>query len=146
MNTHQKIEFLCQIIKSLIGMILSIIAILVSYEVWNQFASKATSFKGFEMEITELESPAIIFTFWPLKKMDYPSDVPYQSYEQWKLGQDFNLIFGVTEYKNVHERVIFNETHTSYNISHSSMGKVVLSKKKHQNMAMSSKYLQILSI
>ena len=128
MNTHQKIAFLCQTIKWLIGMILSIIAILVSYEVWNQFASKATSFKESEMEITGSESPAITFTFWPLKKMDYPSDVPYHSYEQWKLGEDFNLTFGVTEYRNVHEQVIFNETHTSSNISHSSMGKVVLSK------------------
>ena len=128
MNKHQKITLICQTIKSLIGIILSIIAILVSYEVWNQFASKATSFKEFEIEITESESPAITFTFWPLKNMDYSSNVPYQSYEQWKLGEDFDLTFGVTEYRNVHEQVIFNETHMSSNISHSSMGKVVLSK------------------
>ena len=102
------------------------IAIIVSNEVWNQFASKATSFKEFEMETKESESPAIIVEFWPLKKMDYPANVPYQSYKQWKLGEDFNLTFGVTEYKTVKEQVIFNQTHKSSNISHGSVGKVVL--------------------
>ena len=126
MNTHHKIAFLCQTIKLLIGISLLVIAIFLSNEVWNQFASKATSFKESEMEITESESPAIIIGFWPLKNMDHPSGVPYQSYEQWILGKDFDLTFGVIEYQTVKEMLVFNQTHTSSNISHGSIGKVVL--------------------
>ena len=49
MNTHHKIAILCQTIKLLIGISLLVIAIFISNEVWNQFASKATSFKESEM-------------------------------------------------------------------------------------------------
>ena len=56
-----------------------------------QPASKATSFKEYEEEVTQNETVTVVIGLWPLKNMNYKDNRSYQSYEQWELGKDFNL-------------------------------------------------------
>ena len=74
------IQTLCQILKNTIMFILSAVSILISKEVFEQYASKDTSFKQSEELVSEDVSPTIIFGFWPLKQMNYPRDVQNQAY------------------------------------------------------------------
>ena len=69
-----------------------------------------------------------MFQFWPLKRTDYPSSVPYQSHEQWKLGTDFTLAFGVLNYRSAEEAINLEENVKHLNISHSSIGHVQFDK------------------
>ena len=97
-------------------------------EVFEQYASKDTSFKQSEELVGKDVSPTIILGFWPLKQMTYPPNVPYQAYHQWELGKDFTLTFGVTQYKNVQESIVLTENGEQLEISHSNVGKVTFQK------------------
>ena len=108
--------------------ILSAVSILISMEVFEQYASKDTSFKQSEELVDTDVSATIILGFWPLKQMNYPPNVPYQAYQQWELGKDFTLTFGVTQYKNVQESVVLTEKDEHLEISHSNVGKVSFQK------------------
>ena len=121
---YSNIDILCILVKYLITLILLIIAIVLSKDVFDQYTSKATSFKQHEKEISKNESVTLVMEFWPLKKNDYPTSTPFQSYEQWKLGKDFTLTFGVTNYRIAQEIVHLEEHMEDSEISHSSIGKV----------------------
>ena len=103
------------------------LSVFVSKNVLEQYASKATSFKQFEEYITDQESATVVVSFWPLKKVDYPKSIPYQFHEQWRLGKDFTIMFGVTNYRTSQEMVVFQEKSQEMNISHSLVGKVKFS-------------------
>ena len=124
MKSHQKIRLLCLSVKFGIIILLSASAILISREVFTQYASRDTSFKQSEVQVTEKESITLVVAFWPLKKMDYPTDVPYQAYEQLELGKDFTLRFGITEYRSAQESITLTENDNDLKISHSQIGKV----------------------
>ena len=125
------IDILCILVKYLIALILLIIAIVLSKDVLDQYRSKATSFNQHEKEIRENESVTIVMEFWPLKKTDYPTSTPFQSYEQWKLGKDFTLTFGVTNYRIAQEVIQLEEQMADSEISHSSIGKVHFDRLTH---------------
>ena len=124
MNSKQKIAILFNLVRYLIMAGLLVISIFISKEVLEQYASRATSFKQSEVDITEKESVTIVVGFWPLKKMDYPEDIPLQTYEQLELGKDFSLSFGLTHYKTFKERIWLRENDVDLEIMHSSIGKV----------------------
>ena len=100
------------------------VSILISKEVFEQYQSKATSFKQYEEEITKNESITVVISFWPLKSTNYSAEVPYQVREQWQLNSDFNLSFGIVEYKSIREKVLLREPKANLSITHSSIGKV----------------------
>ena len=128
MNSHQKLAILCQFTKFIILVLLTIVSILISKEVWDQYKSKATSFKQTEKEITAEESVTVVPSFWPLKNMNYSDDVPYQAREQWQLNSDFNLTFGVAEYVSIREKLELKNTNANYSIKHGSVGEVKFEK------------------
>ena len=99
MVIRSKLHIICHVVKLILTFILLIISAFISKDVLEQYLSKSTSFKQFERQITQNETVTLVLGFWPLKRMNYPSYVPFQSYEQWKLGQHFKLTFGVTNYK-----------------------------------------------
>ena len=124
MDSQQKVLILCNLIKYIIVVILTVISISISKEVWQQYQSKATSFKQSQKTITKAESITVVLSFWPLKKMDYPSMTPYQSYEQCKLNSDFKISFGVSEWKTFKEKVDLTENSANLSITHFKVGKV----------------------
>ena len=128
MNSQQKVKIVCHLIKYVISTILAVVSILISKEVFEQYQSKATSFKQYEEDITENESITVVITLWPPKSSNYSADVPYQAYEQWQLNSDFNLAFGIAEYKSITEKVSLREPNANYNIIHDSVGKVEFEK------------------
>ena len=83
MNFTKKVDLSCKIVQATLTIVFLAISITISKEVWEQYASKATSFKQSEADITELESVTVVFGFWPLKNSNYPEDVPHQSHDQW---------------------------------------------------------------
>ena len=128
MDSQQKLTIICQLIKYIISTLLAVVSILISKEVIEQFQSKATSFKQYEEEITENESITVVISFWPLKSTNYSADVPYQVREQWQLNTDFNLAFGIAEYKSITDKVSLREPNADYSINHNSVGKVKFEK------------------
>ena len=118
----RKIRILANFLKHLIAFILFGISILISNDVLDQYASKATSFKQYEEELTNTKSISIVVELWPLKKMDYPTSVPYQSYERWELGKDFTLSFGIATYRTAHEIIPLKEDVRDYELSHNAIG------------------------
>ena len=124
MNITKKVDFLCLVLKYLIFLILVITSILLSKDVFDKYASKATSLKNYEEDITLKESLTVVMYLWPLKKMDYPDSTPYQSYEKWILGKDFVLNFGVSNYKMAHEIISLKEDIQEYELSHKAVGSV----------------------
>ena len=124
MDSRQKVVIACNLIKYIIVLILTVISIYISKEVWQQYQSKATSFKQSQKTITKAESITVVLSFWPLKKMDYPSTTPYQSYKQWKLNSDFKVSFGVSEWKTIKEQVDLTENSANLSITHIKVGKV----------------------
>ena len=108
-------------------MFLLIISLLISKDVFEQYSSKAASFVQREEEISEEERVFLVVGFWPLKHMNYPSKTPYQSYEQWELGKDFTLSYGVRTYSSAKETISLKE-HKNLKIDHSSVGKVTFEK------------------
>ena len=124
MTRYFKALILCGSIKYFIMLILIVISVLLSKENLQQYASKATSFKQYEVKVTENESVALILNLWPIKKMDYLASHPYQLFEQWELGKDFTLSFGVVNYKTVIEKIELEENNDNLKIVHGSVGKV----------------------
>ena len=122
MSCSRKIHIFANFLKYLIAFILFGISILISNDVLDQYASKATSFKQYEEELTNTKSISIVVELWPLKKMDYPTSVPYQSYERWELGKDFTLSFGIATYRTAHEIIPLKEDVRDYKLSHNSIG------------------------
>ena len=119
---------ICKAIKFTIALVLFAISVQVSKDVFGQYSSKSTSFKQYEEEITEKESVTIVLGFWPPKKSNNQVSMPYQSYEQWKLGDDFTLAFGVINYPKSLEEINLQEISEYMIISHSSVGKVKFNK------------------
>ena len=101
-----------------------IISILISKDVFDQYSSKAASFKHYEEVLTEKESVTVVLGLWPHKDMDNPTSTPYQSYEQWKLGKDFFLSYGVMDYNTPQEMIYLKENNDNLKISHSDIGNV----------------------
>ena len=122
MSCSRKIHIFANFLKYLIAFILFGISILISNDVLDQYASKATSFKQYEEELTNTKSISIVVELWPLKKMDYPTSVPYQSYERWELGKDFTLSFGIATYRTAHEIIPLKEDVRDYKLSHNAIG------------------------
>ena len=120
----KKLELMCIIFKYILTFILLAISITISKDVLEQYASKAASFKQREEEVTEKEGITLVVGLWPLKKMDYAASIPYQSYDQWKLNQDFRLKFGVMNYKTAQDSIELKENTNELNIVHSGIGKV----------------------
>ena len=128
MDVQQKVKLVCHLFKFIITIILTVVSILISKEVWEQYQTKATSFKHSEQDITENESVTVVVSLWPLKNTNYSDEVPYQAREQWQLNSDFNLSFGIAEYKLIREEVRLTEPNANLSISHSSIGKVKFEK------------------
>ena len=84
-----------KILLAIIVIILAIIAIYLSEEIWVQYISKDTSFSESETKVTRTDSPTFVFGFWPLKKTNYSEEIPYMAYEQLELGKDFEVSFGI---------------------------------------------------
>ena len=124
MYMQDKVDIFCTTVKYILTLALLATSILISKDVLDKYASKATSFQRYTENITEKESIAIVFYLWPLKKMDYPGSIPYQSYEQWKLNRDFMVAFGIANYRTTQEMIYLNENNYESYISHSSVGKV----------------------
>ena len=124
MDSKNKRDILCLAIKYMLSLFLFLISVLLSKDVLDQYASKSTSFKQYEEEITVNESVTVVMNLWPLKNMDYPASIPFQSYEQWELEKDFKLAFGVTKYKSAQEKIYLSEYDNNLEISHSSIGRI----------------------
>ena len=124
MTLQEKLKIFCIAVKYTLTLILLIMSILISKDVLDKYASKATSFQRYEENITEKESITIVFYLWPLKKMDYPGSIPFQSYEQWKLNHDFTVAFGIANYRTTQEMIYLKDNNYNSYISHSSVGKV----------------------
>ena len=124
MHVQNKLDILCKFIKYTLALFLLVVSIVLSKDVLDQYTSKATSYKQNEQDITQDESITLSFAFWPLKKTDYPSSVPFQAYEQWKFGKDFTLRYGVLSYRSAQEVINLEEDRENYEISHSSIGKI----------------------
>ena len=125
MGLTNRLKVLHLLLKYLITLILLAISIVISKDVFDQYASKSTSYKQYEEVLTDNESVTLVIGFWPLKKMKYPDSTPYQSFEQWELDKDFELSFGISNYRTIQE---MNNWHNNDDadliISHSSIGKV----------------------
>ena len=124
MAVQSKLSIFCSSVKYIIALFLLVVSIILSKDVLDQYTAKATSYKQKEQDVTENESITLSFQFWPLKRTDYPSSVLYQSYEQWKLGTDFTLAFGILNYRSAEEVLNLDENTKDFNISHSSIGHV----------------------
>ena len=128
MNSLRRLNVICKFVKCSLLLILLATSIFFSKDVLDQYASKATSFKEYEEEITQKESVTVVVALWPLKNMNYTDNRPYQSYEQWELGVDFNLSFGVANYLSAVEKLSLKDYKMDLNLKHSSVGKVSFNK------------------
>ena len=118
-----------KVLNIIIFVILTALAIYLSEEILVQYAAKDTSFSQSEIKVTEEDSPTFVFAFWPLKVMHYPENVPYMAYEQWELGKDFEVNFGIVEdYYNDVERISLDLNNDSLKLSHDDIGKVNFTK------------------
>ena len=125
MNTELRLDILFQVLIWLIHLILCGLSIFYSNEVWEKYATQETSYKRSIAETSKLESLAVVIGFWPLKKMENTTlSVQFQTFEQLRLGEDFSLTFGVTQYKKIAESIILENYGTNYSVAHSSIGSV----------------------
>ena len=127
LHSKGKVAIFCFCVKYSITIFLLIISIVISKDAFDQYSSKAASFVQREMDINKEDIISLVVGFWPLKKIDYPSHTPYQSYEQWELGKDFTLLYGVRTYSTAKESIFLQE-HGNLKINHSSVGKVTFEK------------------
>ena len=127
LHSQRNVAILCFSVKYSITLLLLVTSFLFSKDVFEQYSSKAASFEQREEEVGKEEGISLVVGFWPLKKMNYPSKTPYQSYEQWELGKDFTLSYGVRTYSTAKEIISLRE-HEDLNINHSSVGKVTFEK------------------
>ena len=111
-----------------ITIILTILAIYLSEEIWVKYAAKDTSFTQSDTEVTEFESPTLVFGFWPLKNTNYSKEVPFMVYEQHELGKDFKVSFGIDEGYNIVEEISLTSNNAIYEVSHGDIGNVKFSK------------------
>ena len=124
MTFQHNIKLVCCLIRYTITLILIGTSIFISKNVLEQYASKATSIKQYQGEVTANESVTLVLEFWPKKKTNYPNYVPYQLHEKWKMGTDFTLAFGVLTYRTAHEKIPLQEDIDEYEISHEAVRKV----------------------
>ena len=110
-----------------ITIILTILAIYLSEEIWVQYAAKDTSFSQSEIKVEESDSPSLVFGFWPLKETNYPEEVPYMAYEQLELRKDFKVSFGIYEGYDIVETIELTEDKDNFEISFGEIGKINLS-------------------
>ena len=120
MNPKKCVPAIFQIVQIIVTVILGSLAIFLSKEVWEKYRLKSTNFSKSDVPITPSDSPTIVIGFWPLKNTNYSTEIPYQLYEQMELGKDFNLTFGVIDYKTVIESVQLTENHKSGKFKHKS--------------------------
>ena len=128
MESTKVISAIFQISQIILTIVLSALSILLSKEVWEKYTLKATSFSKSNVPITSSDSATIMFGFWPLKNTNYSKEVPYQSYDQWELGKDFNITYGISEYKTVFESIELTENQPHLMINHSEIGEVKFEK------------------
>ena len=128
MKAKKAAKAICLLSKFTIFILLTVVSVLISKEVFEQYASKDTAFKKSQEPISEDESITLVVALWPLKNMNYPSNVPNQAKEQWELGKDFTLSFGVTEYRTAKERITLKEGDGNLKINHSQIGQVSFQK------------------
>ena len=128
MSKHSSLATLCIIVKYILTLIMFAISVFISKDVLDQYASKSTSFKQHEENVTKFESITFVLGFWPLKKMNYHGSIPYQSYNQWELEKDFFIHFGVTNFRNAQETIELKENVENLEILHSSIGQVRFNK------------------
>ena len=117
-----------KVIHVTITIILTLLAIYLSEEIWVQYAAKDTSFSQSEVKVKEADSPTLVFGFWPLKETNYPDEVPYMAYEQLELGKDFKVRFGIIEGYDIVETIELAEDKNNLEISFGEIGKVNFSK------------------
>ena len=127
LHSQRNVAILCFSVKYSIALLILVTSFLFSKDVFEQYSSKAASFEQREEDVDKEEGISLVVGFWPLKKMNYPSKTPYQSYEQWELGKDFTLSYGVRTYSTTKEIISLRE-HEDLNINHSSVGKVTFEK------------------
>ena len=102
MNIELKLDILFQVLIWLIHLILCGLSIFYSNEVWDKYATQETSYKRSIAETSKLESLAVVIGFWPLKKMENTTlSVHFQTHEQLRLGEEFSITFGATQYKKL---------------------------------------------
>ena len=143
MGTVRKLNMLCRILKYSLSLALLATSIYFSKDVLDQYASQATSFKEYEEEVTQNESVTVVIGLWPLKNMNYKDNRSYQSYEQWELGKDFNLTFGVINYRTIQEMILLKDDGEDLRLRHSSVGKVRFNKLvTHWGNTISTRYQQ----
>ena len=117
-----------KVIHVTITIVLTLLAIYLSEEIWVQYAAKDTSFSQSEIKVEEADSPTLVFGFWPLKETNYPDEVPYMAYEQLELGKDFKVRFGIIEGYDIVETIELAEDKDNLEISFGEIGKVNFSK------------------
>jgi len=108
--------------------ILTALAIYFSEEILVQYTAKDTSFSQSEIKVTEKDSPTFVFGFWPLKVTNYSENVPYMAYQQFELGKDFEVHFGIIEGYNDVERIRLDLKNDNLRLSHANIGKVNFTK------------------
>ena len=111
-----------------ITIILTILVIYLSEEIWVKYAAKDTSFTQSDTEVTEFESPTLVFGFWPMKKTNYSKEVPFMVYEQHELGKDFKVSFGISEGYDIVETIELTEGKDNPKISFGEIGEINFTK------------------
>ena len=128
MKNTKVLSYIFQIAQIIMTLILSVLSILLSKEVWEKYTLQSTSFSKSDVPITPSDTASIIFGFWPLKNTNYSKDVPYQLYEQMELGKDFNITYGIIEYKTIIESIELTENQPHLKINHKQMSEVKFEK------------------
>ena len=128
MKSTKVISTIFKIVQIFMTLILSVLSILLSKEVWEKYTLESTSFSKSDVPITPSDTATIIFGFWPLKNMNYSKEVPYQLYEQMELGKDFNITYGIIEYRTIIESIELTENQPHLKINHKQMGEVKFEK------------------
>ena len=128
MTIQQLISAFLKVFNIIIVIILTGLAVYLSKNILVQYAAKDTSFSQSEIQVTEQDSPTIVFGFWPLKETNYSEEVPYMAYEQLELGKDFEVSFGIEEGYNTIERINLTLNNNNLRLSHGNIGKVGFTK------------------
>lgn len=128
MKSREIISAIFQIALIITTVILCTLSLLLSKEVWEKYTLKATSFSKSDVPISPADTVAVLFGFWPLKNMNYSKEVPYQSYEQLEIGKDFNVTYGLIDYRTIIESVDLTESGTSQEMKHNQMSEVKFEK------------------
>ena len=128
MTIRQLISAFLKVFNIIIVIILTGLAVYLSKNIFVEYAAKDTSFSQSEIPVTEQDSPTIVFGFWPLKETNYTEEVPYMAYEQFELGKDFEVCFGIEEGYNTIERINLTLNSDNLRLSHGNIGEVNFTK------------------